>query len=463
MKKQGKRKIAGAVRRPSALAFGMMIVLIIVLTSCASVQSKTGASLPFDETGVLGDAAYRIRVPEEWNGTLVVFCHGYRPVIGGGTEPAIAHRPNYEVTGTPGDIDTEIEEALINEGYALAGSSYSSNGYAVSEAIAETLELTNYFKSKVGSPDKVLLSGFSMGGLIVTKLVEMYPETYDGALSACGVVGTNLLLDEWLAFRLAFDVAFEDLGGFPSEWGSVEEIREDFLFLAEGMPVYLDYIMNETNFGRFEFIRLVLGTRIEDFYQPAETYVPAELAIPGALGDMWFATDPYAEVVSRLGGLPAQNTHHVYTLQDDPTIDDEQGYLAGFGIDAKTLLAEMNARTTYSADPAARAKVKKSWEMTGRITRPVLRLHTFADSIVLPSQISVLKEIVSAAGQEANLAVVFTDGVGHCIFSSDQEVAAIRALDNWVSTGRRPDARNDEVFPADLGFLHDFDVPPWPF
>lgn len=41
----------------------------------ASVRDAT----PGVETGTLGDAPYRVEIPADWNGELVVLLHGYEP------------------------------------------------------------------------------------------------------------------------------------------------------------------------------------------------------------------------------------------------------------------------------------------------------------------------------------------------------------------------------------------------
>ena len=76
---------------------------------------RARAAEPTLLTGVLGEAAYRIQVPPDWNGTLVLYSHGYVPP--GVPNPALS-APD-PVTGG----------WLLDHGYALAGSAFSaSNG-----------------------------------------------------------------------------------------------------------------------------------------------------------------------------------------------------------------------------------------------------------------------------------------------------------------------------------------------
>ncbi len=66
--------------------------------------------------GVHGGAGYRIEVPDNWNGDLVVYAHGFR---GTGLELTVSN--------------PSIRSYLVQHGYAWAASSYGKNGYDVRE------------------------------------------------------------------------------------------------------------------------------------------------------------------------------------------------------------------------------------------------------------------------------------------------------------------------------------------
>ncbi|MCC4307588.1 alpha/beta hydrolase [Alcanivorax marinus] len=157
------------------------------------------ATLPFDETGVTGHAnasrwwgvrpsgaGYRIEVPENWNGQLVMYAHGYR---GEGEELTV---------GNP-----SIRQHLLDEGYAWAASSYSTNYYDVRTGVEDTNELALAFNDiaedngrTLAAPTKTYIMGHSMGGHVTAAAIE--EETYrtannkvqyNGAVPMCGVVG----------------------------------------------------------------------------------------------------------------------------------------------------------------------------------------------------------------------------------------------------------------------------------
>jgi len=81
-------------------------------------QGALAAAGPATFTGSLPDGAtYLIQVPNGWNGTLVLYSHGI--VIPGNPNPA--RDAGDPLTG----------QYLLARGYALAGSSYASTGWAV--------------------------------------------------------------------------------------------------------------------------------------------------------------------------------------------------------------------------------------------------------------------------------------------------------------------------------------------
>src|ERR1700683_2351889 len=97
-------------------------------------------------TGTLKDGAtYLIQVPANWNGTLALYSHGY--VTPGSPNPAM-------------DVGDPLTGAwLLSNGYALAGSSYATTGWAIQEAIPDQLSTLNVFDRRVGTPARTLAWG----------------------------------------------------------------------------------------------------------------------------------------------------------------------------------------------------------------------------------------------------------------------------------------------------------------
>src|ERR687888_42433 len=174
--------------RPSA----PRIVAILVL-ALGSVGSQTAvAAGPVTDQGSIEGAAYKIEIPANWNGNLVLYSHGY--VVPGNPNPA--RDVGDPVTG----------EFLMSQGYALAGSAYRSTGWAVQDALHDQIALLDYFDRTYGNPKRTIAWGHSLGGMITAGLVQRDAERFSGALPMCGVLagavwGWDSALDAEFVFK----------------------------------------------------------------------------------------------------------------------------------------------------------------------------------------------------------------------------------------------------------------------
>ena len=141
--------------------------------------------------GQLADSArWRATVPPHWNGTLLLWSHGY-----GGTLPAGAD-----------DAPAAHRARLLAAGYALAGSTYAEPGWAIRSAVPDQLDTITAFTRRFGKPKRVIAWGMSMGGLVTAAIVERTPARVDAGLALCGSIGgavgmMNMALDGAYAFR----------------------------------------------------------------------------------------------------------------------------------------------------------------------------------------------------------------------------------------------------------------------
>ena len=89
-----------------------------IATTLAPMPTQATDSVDVSTTsrwgGVLGGAGYRVEVPVNWNGKLVMYAHGFA-----GTGNVL------------GVQNPQIRRYLIQNGYAWAASSYTKNYYDV--------------------------------------------------------------------------------------------------------------------------------------------------------------------------------------------------------------------------------------------------------------------------------------------------------------------------------------------
>jgi pimeloyl-ACP methyl ester carboxylesterase len=119
--------------------------------------------------GQIAGARFAIaRPPGDWNHDVLLIAHGYRPE----SAPLIA------------DLHPEraSNKALLDEGWIVATTSYRRNGLIIGDAIADLDALRAYISDAYGEPERVILEGESIGGLVVTIMAERDYGPYQGAV-----------------------------------------------------------------------------------------------------------------------------------------------------------------------------------------------------------------------------------------------------------------------------------------
>jgi hypothetical protein len=427
------------MKTTARIVFAVTLLLLLSLTLID--HSPAAKAAPLDLSGELHGAPFRIRVPEVWNGTLLIFAHGYRDK---------ADHPG-EIDNRNADVapNAAFEAPLLAQGFALAGSAWKDNGWAVEDAIQDTRNLALYFTANVAKPQRTIIVAASLGTFVGYKSMEQFNGIYDGALCLCSAgAGATRLWDSGVPLYLAYDVIF----GIPPSWGTVGEVRNDIDFDTEVLAKLAPELSNIANFPKFEFIRLVAKNPGRGITPP-----PPPNFFPGwALTDFFFFTEARAELQRRAGGPIVQNLDHEYSITPA-----EKAYLAGIGLPTPVVdawLAQMNARRNIEAKESARNYVRNNTNFNGKIKNPILTVHTIIDPLLVVANDSAYAETNAAAGKEELLFQTFTTGVGHCNLTGPQVLTAIGAIDLWVRTGVRPTAAS---FPAALGFNNGFVPPPY--
>ena len=289
--------------------FFVISTLLLFSVQFANAAQQVG---PIDTSGEIDGAPYRIVVPANWNGTLLVYGHGYRDK---------ADHPG-EVDNRNADVapNAALAGALLAQGFALSGSAYKDNGWAVEEGTQDLKNVVTYFRDNVTKPDRTILWAFSMGTVIGFKSMEQFGGIYDGALCSCAVgAGATSSWDGAGDLALAYDTVF----GMPSSWGNFGDVRNDIDFETEVQPKLFGEVSNPANFPKFEFIRLVTGTPGRGINPP-----PPTAFYPGwVFTDMFFSMEARSELERRAGGPIVQNLNRDYNLTPA-----ERAYLMALGV-----------------------------------------------------------------------------------------------------------------------------------
>ena len=59
-----------------------------------------------------------------------------------------------------------VSSWLLSRHYAIAGSSYSTTGWALEDAFKDQIALLDLFERRVAKPERVIAWGHSLGGII---------------------------------------------------------------------------------------------------------------------------------------------------------------------------------------------------------------------------------------------------------------------------------------------------------
>ena len=397
---------------------------IVFLLVAGPARAQAGVTT---HTGTLADGAtFLIEVPANWNGTLFLYSHGY--VVPGSSNPA----------QNVGDPVTRF--FMLSSGYALAGSSYATTGWAIHEALTDQIAILDLFKLIVGHPKRTIAWGHSLGGIITAGLIQRHPGRFDAALPMCGV-----------------------LAGGVATWNTA--LDSEFAFktlLAPGTGLQLVNIANPV--ANLDFAERVLAE------SQATPQGRARIALAGALGNLpgWFTplspepapTDfagqemnqflwqqqvdfPFvfafrAELEARAQGNVSWNTGVDYRKQLNRSIgrDQVRALYEQAGLDLDADLKTLNETARISADPEAVHYLQRNIIFDGKIHIPVLTLHTKGDGLVVVQNESAYKKVVDEAGNEEFLRRAFVDRAGHCTFTPGETIAAVQKLINRLDTGR---------------------------
>jgi pimeloyl-ACP methyl ester carboxylesterase len=432
--------------RPNILlktVLGSMAILL-VLVSVATAQ--TGVS---KATGTLADGAtYLIEVPANWNGVLFLYSHGYVP-------PGEAN-PAQDV----GDPVTRF--FMLSSGFALAGSSYATTGWAVQQALPDQIAVLDVFNKTIGKPKQTVAWGHSLGGMITAGLIQRYPDRFDAAIPMCGVLSGgvatwNTALDSAFAFKTLLA---------PGSGLQITNITDPLanLQLAEEMLV----AGQSTPQGRARLALVAALADVPGWFvplspEPSETdFVSQETNqfLWDQQVDFPFIFAFRAELEARAQGNPSWNTDVDYRHQLERSADaaEVRALYEGAGLDLDADLRTLNETARINADRRATEYLEHNIIYNGEIHIPVLTLHTTGDGLVVVENESAYKDVVREEGNGEFLRRTFVARAGHCAFTPGETIAVVQTLLNRLESGKWPEVNAANLNTAATGLGPNFNV-----
>ena len=374
-------------------------------------------------TGTLDGAGYRIEVPENWNGMLVMYTHGFRGEIS-----------TLTVDSPP------MRQYLLDNGYAWAASSYSSNFYDVRTGVEDTNALALAFVDiaaengrTLDEPSKYYITGVSMGGHIAGAAIELETEQtannfvpYDGAAPMCGVMGDTALFDYFTAYSLAL-YAF---AGVPADSFPVSPEDAADKVAAAQAALWVDYAANKNANGLtmagFPFYstlqnltggpRPIYPLSFGAFQDLLQGFAGADGTVTGILNDSVVDT---TETVYRFETAPGA-----------PLSLNEQAFNAAI-VQAVAVNGANGLR-----DDGLRLIPAVNGDLYADI--PVVTVHTLGDLFVPISMQQIYRQRMESNGWGDNLVQRAVRAPGHCDFSIAEFTNTLDAMLNWEQNDVKP-------------------------
>lgn len=393
------------------------------------------AATPTHYTGQLPDGASWVAdVPPAWNGTVILYSHGFGPLV---------------AQNAP---DAATGQALLGAGYALVGSSYSGpSWWALASAVRDQFASLGELVRRIGEPRRTIAWGTSMGGLVSALEAESGHPRLDGVLTTCGLVAGALNLND---YQLDGEYALSRLLA-PAQ--PVKLVRFASADEASAAGAALTKVVADAQGTAAGRARTALGAALLNTPPwltgatppgPAD-YAGQEQQQQLALTQfvLGFVLSGRYQIELAAGGNSAANAGVDYRalLAGSPLARQVRALYRAAGLDLDADLAELTRHADVTADPGAVATLARTSAATGRLRVPELTVHTTADHLVPVEQENRYAHRVRAAGRESLLRQAFVGAAGHCAFQPPETIAALHALESRIGTGRWPDLRPERL------------------
>jgi hypothetical protein len=400
---------------------------------------------------LLDGTPYRIAVPPQWDGTLLL---------------------DLDFVGAP---PGSVHSWLLGHGYAVAGTARVMNTVSASVWAHRLLQVLHVARKACGRPARVIAYGQSGGGATARALAQEVPYSIDGALAmstpGSGQVSLlNQALDATFAAKalLAPDDDELVLTGLPAARAGLEAAWRRVLSAAQ-----------ETAEGRARIALAAALAQLPDWgLDTTAAGPPAPGDMPAIQNGLYRELDYLAagghraalrHAVESFAGNPSWNTGVDYQELFAGTAEAARAAVAalyaGAGLNLGADLARVNAAPRVAADPAGVDYARES-SCGDCFAKPLLYLTTTGDPLSPVSNSRPLEAAARAAGAGEQVRLLYVRAPGHCTFTVAEIATALATLTERIDTGRWPATtpralrlRADALNPSGTRFL-DYDPGP---
>ena len=395
--------------------------LLVAAPTVASANPVCDGKVPVQTCGgaTSDGAPYAMMVPANFNGTVYLYSHGYRPNIA--IPAGIPGYGGYTVTNTPqpGPNATVIA-ALLAKGYGVVGSGFARQGWNADSAIKTNVELVGAFKKQFTKTTKVIAWGESLGGFITQSLAEKHPDLFSAAAPLCMASNVDALMtmagDAVWGLKTFFDPTIKG-GSYSAGAAGYAEAMGDLVkvftvigslqaaFAANpSTPAWPatskvpDAIKAIPSRSALVMVALMAGIPMQSAHFDS-TSAPAGLPASNALS-FQVAINPAFAALENIGNAAALGVLAMYDIElqaggafFDNTATDyservaEEQFIWASALSGNSgtagLLSVLAASPRAKADPAAVAKIKTLASHSGKVEIPTILFTGVADPVTV--------------------------------------------------------------------------------
>ncbi|MFJ9558418.1 alpha/beta hydrolase [Streptomyces fuscichromogenes] len=411
-----------------------------MVSPAGAAQADTGSQ---NYSGTLVDGATWVAdVPANWNGTMILFSHGYSSMVA-------QDAPN-----------AATRQDLLAAGYAMVGSSYSGPSlWALSSAVDDQFGALEAVGRTVGEPRRTIAWGQSMGGLVSALETQKAHGRIDGTLTTCGLVAGALNLND---YQLDGEYAVSRLLS-PQPIKLVDYKNADEASAAVAALNQATTDAQKTPQGR---ARIALAAALVNEptwytgtaapgphdYEAQEAQQQQALVGPG--WSRYAGARPQIELAAGGNSSATAGVDFAAALKSSTHADEVRALYRAAGLDLRADLATLTRDADIHADPKAVATLARTSMVTGRLGVPELNIHTIHDQLVPVEQENWYGRQVRRAGSGSLLRQAYINGTGHCAFQPAETIAALHAVEHRLDTGRWDDVTTPDKLNSAAASLH---------
>ena len=396
--------------------------------------STSGANVKYIEVAdalAVRGTEYRIRVPENWNGTLISDLDYHRAA----DSPRYLH--------------------LLEEGNALSGTLRRPDrllNYDPAHEIHDLVSVLDVFESRFGEPARTIQYGCSGGGNVATGMAEIRPDRIDGAITAGSPTSpwfANTHLDGFFVLKalIAPDLPIVNLPLTDPEISEIGTAWEQAINDAQTTPEGRARIALAVTIGQWPAWGGTFGDQADapvpepdpnDASALQESMYHGVLAVlpsPGTFG--------HSMLEHAAPGMLRWNTGVDYrqSFRNGNAAYREavEALYREAGLDLASDIDRINAFPRIEADPSA----VKWWSAPGRThvgepKVPLLRLHNNGDLLVYASQVQGYEALAQEKGYGALFRSAYVRRAGHCTYNQAEFLAVLETMMQRLDTGAWP-------------------------